>query len=69
VAALAALFRAQLTVLTRLLFNAVSLVNAICSTMEEYYIKRLKQYAYGDTSKNRLQLQSQINKASYLKKT
>ena len=49
-------------------YNAVALADFTCTVLEQYYIRRLRNFANGRTDTRRLLLKSQIQLASYLKK-
>ena len=47
-------------------YNVVDLVEKICVRMEDYYIKRLSNFAMSRDPKNRLEFQREMKKAAYL---
>ena len=49
-------------------YNAGALADFTCTVLEQYYIRRLRNFANGRTDTRRLLLKSQIQLASYLKK-
>lgn len=49
-------------------YNAIALVDFICTSMEEYYIRRLRNFVNGRTDKSRLLFQDQLHRAAHITK-
>lgn len=49
-------------------YNAIALVDFICTSMEEYYTTRLRNFVNGRSDKSRLLFQDQLNRAAHITK-
>jgi hypothetical protein len=47
-------------------YNAITLVDFICTSMEEYYTTRLRNFVNGRSDTSRLLFQDQLNRAVHI---